>query len=216
MSEETTQAQNPAPAAEEKTVKSIVDSKYRDKYKNRSEWLADLLKNKASLSHSVAGKAAVGEEGKEGYKAAVPERVVVDGVDVDALFAIARENGLNVDKYDAQRGGHGFSGRFRMTVGNMLRAIAKQRHGITVKGEWEEAPTEWLTAVQAPTEATHNKDGSKIAKAAPPATPPESKLIKAADVKPSASTASTTAPMSEAQKKALHDNTNKNKGGKKR
>lgn len=162
------------------TNKSIIDAKYRNKYKNRKEWLSDLLKANASLSHEIPAKLAVGEEGKEGYKAATPARTVVDGVDVDALFKIGAENGLDLAKYEAQKGGHGFPGRFRMTVGNMLRSVAKQRHGITIGGEWQEAPEEWRKNVGAPEAPTHNKDGSKIAVAKAADTPAtESKLIKA-------------------------------------
>jgi hypothetical protein len=171
-----------ATATEPVKAKSIVDPKYRNKYKdkNRHEWLADLLKVNASAFHTIPAKPAVGKEGEEGYKPATAERRVIDGVDVDKVFKIARENGLDVDKYEAQRDTHGFPGRFRMTAGNMLRTVARQRHGLFINGEWQEAPADWLTAQGVEGGPTHNKDGSKIAvaKAAEPAA--ESKLIKAA------------------------------------
>lgn len=181
MTEAAKTAEADASVATETTSKSIVDPKYRNKYKNRSEWMADLLKANCSVTKTIAAVPAKGEEGKEGYVAAKPERTVVEGVDVEKCFAVARENGLNVDKYEAQRDGHGFPGRFRMTVGNMLRATAKARHGVKINGTWHDAPAEWLTANEAPAEATHDHDGVKIAKAVEAKPEAESKLIKAAD-----------------------------------
>lgn len=161
------------------TAKSIIDPKYRNKYKNRAEWLSDLLKEHASLTKEHPAVAAVGEEGKEGYKPAKDARTTVEGVDTTALFAIGAENGFNLDKYKNQTDGHGFPGRFRMTVGNMLRAEAKKRHGIMLGGTFVEAPADWLEANKAPAEPTHAQDGTKIAKAKPAIAEPDSKLVKA-------------------------------------
>lgn len=180
MTEETAPATEVvADAAPTTTRKSIVPAKYATKYKNRSEWMSNLLKANASLTKTIPGVEAKGTEGQEGYVAGKPERTVVEGVDTNALFKIGAENGLNLDKYHSQVSTHGFPGRFRMTVGNMLRPIAKQRHGIVINGAFVSAPAEWLSEVGAPAEPTHNQDGTKIAKAVEAAPEPESKLIKA-------------------------------------
>ena len=51
-----------------------------------------------------------------------------------------------------------------MTIGNMLRARAKARHGLfDVEGEWHEASEEFLDGA----ERTQERDGTKIAKAKP-------------------------------------------------
>lgn len=177
--------------ATETTHKSIVDAKYRDKYKKRSEWMADLLKEHASTFKTIPAKEQVGERGGDGFKEAVAERKVSTGVDVEALFKIGAENGLDLEKFRAQTDGHGFPGRFRMTVGNMLRNVAKQRHGFWLNEEFVEAPEDWLKEAGAPAEPTHEQDGTKIAKAKPALEPkpepkpePESKLIKKTETPP--------------------------------
>lgn len=198
----TAKAEDEKPAVVEEATerKSIINSKYKDKYKNRSEWMSDLLKAHGSITTTHAAVPAKGEEGKEGYIAARPERVTIEGVDVDKVFAIARENGLDVDKYEAQRDGHGFPGRFRMTVGNMLRATAKARHGIKIAGDWHPAPEDWLTANGAPIEPTHDHDGARLTKAAEPKAETESKLIKA-DAKAATETPTPKATSTTAKKK---------------
>lgn len=145
----------------EAKAKSIVDSKYRDKYKNRKEWLSDLLKEHGSATREVT-KTIKGGEGEPDKQ---ETKTVIDGVDTAKLFKIARENGLNVDKYENQTDTHGFGGRFRMTVGNMLRSIAKQRHGLTINGTWIDAPKDWLEEYKAPTVPSHERDGTKIVRA---------------------------------------------------
>lgn len=106
-----------------------------------------------------------------------------DGIDVDGLFAIAEKNGIDTTNHAKQRDGNGFPGRFRMTLGNMLRARAKRQHGVyDHKGKWSEAPADWLKANSAPEAATHKRDGSPVAapKAAAPAKEPKAKADKVA------------------------------------
>lgn len=194
-------AADPAPA-EKAQGKSIINPKYRGKYKT-PDWLGEFVAINASKTKVIPAAPAteateqVGEIGKPGFhpakaaKEATPERTVTDGVDIDALFKLGADNGLDLTKFKTQVGGHGFEGRFRMTVRNMLQTVAKQRHGlIDASGEFVAAPEDWLHLKGAPTNATHNPDGSKIAKPAPVAeAASESKLIKtdaepAADPKP--------------------------------
>lgn len=142
-------------------AKSIVSSAYRDKYKAQGpDWLASFIGEHATLTKEVTKSVADGD-GKKSVKTTVPA-----GVDVDALFKLAHTNGLDMSKYEGQKSGHGFAGRFRMTLRNMLQKLAKQRHGLhDVKGKFVAAPTDWLTAKAAPTEPTHTPKGVKIAPA---------------------------------------------------
>jgi len=144
-----------APASE---TKSIVDPKYRDKYKNTGpDWLGAII---ISVAQPLVEKTVkvTDEAGSKTKTVKVP-----GDVDVKALFGLATENGLDIKKYKAQEGTHGFAGRMRMTIRNMLQAVAKQRHGITVGGTFKKAPAEWLAEKKAPDAPTHGKDGVKIA-----------------------------------------------------
>lgn len=187
------------------TKGSIIDPKYRLKYKT-PDWLAQLLLDNTSAVKEIAAKPAteevgkVGEVGHKPAKAATEARTVNDGVDTDKLFALARENGLPEAKlaaFEAQKGGHGFEGRIRMTIRNMLQPIVKQRHGLVVNGHFVPAPADFLRdkGVLEGAKPTHTETGEKIAK---PATvkaaegdklndePAPSKLIKADAVKETA------------------------------
>jgi hypothetical protein len=145
------------------TDKSIIDPKYR--VKKEPDWLANLLTAHATKFKDVSVTRPNPENPEEKITTTEPR---ADGIDVDALFALSIANGANakVEKFHAQRDSHGFAGRFRMTVRNILQAIAKQRHGLNVNGEFIDAPTDWLVAVKAPEAPTHKADGTKIA---PPA-----------------------------------------------
>lgn len=155
------------PAASTDGGKSIINSKYRDgRYKaENQDWLGKLVGEKCTTFTDRDKKVPV--EGQEGAFKTVTEKVA-DGVDVDAVFKLGRENGLNLDKYEAQRGSHGFAGRIRMTVRNMLQAEAKRRHGLVVDGKFVSAPADWLAAKGAGDKPTHNQKGEKIATPKPP------------------------------------------------
>jgi hypothetical protein len=155
--------------------KSIIDPKYRNK--KEPDWMASQIALFATRMKTVAGKEVSVEGSNPPKTTKLPDIQKPDGVNVDALFALATINNLDVEKFRDQVGSHGFEGRFRMTVSNMLRAAARNRHGVffpTGKGgkvEWHDAPADFLANSKppAPKEATHNKDGSKIAKAKPAA-----------------------------------------------
>lgn len=142
-----------APAA---PAKSIIDAKYRDGRYKEQDWLGGLIGSVATSTKEVQKTVVDGDEKK------TTTETVPDGVNVDALFALAKENNLDVAKFEAQREGHGFPGRFRMTVRNMLQAAAKKRHGIRVNGKFVEAPADWLASKDAPEKPTHTQDGTKI------------------------------------------------------
>jgi hypothetical protein len=152
----------PAPAS---TPKSIVNPKYRGKYTEANkDWLAKLLDAEATKTKDVKVTKPNPENPDE--KVTVTEKRP-DGVDTDALFVLAANNGLDVAKYKAQVDGHGFPGRFRMTVGNMLRKVIKQRHGMFNKGKtFMSAPPEMLDklGVEKGSAPTHTQTGEKIAK----------------------------------------------------
>lgn len=153
-----------ADAAPAKTGKSIVDPKYRDKYKT-PDWLAKILIDSATASKEKVIKE---KDPADETKVLTKTVIVPDGVDIDKLFAIGKENGLDLAKYEDQREVHGFTGRFRMTVRNMLQAVVKQRHGLIVGGKFVEAPKEFLAERKAPESPTHEPDGTKIPVVKPP------------------------------------------------
>lgn len=140
--------------------KSIIDPKYR--VKKDADWLAKLITSTTGKTKDKVTKTKV--EGTEPVEYVETTTTVPDGIDVDKVFALARENGLDakVAPFEAQREGAGFPGRFRMTVRNMLQAVAKQRHGLQVNGEFVDAPADWLEDKKAPTAPTHTQDGTKI------------------------------------------------------
>lgn len=153
-------AKKAAKAAPEASTKSIVDPKYREAYKQRGpDWLGQLIIGVAQPTVDKTVSVPDGEGGRKTVKKKAPS-----DVDIKALFGLAKENGLDIAKYKAQEGSHGFAGRMRMTIRNMLQAVAKQRHGIYVGGTFKKAPAEWLTEKKAPESPTHTKDGEKIAK----------------------------------------------------
>lgn len=137
---------------------SIVNPKYRELYKTREpDFVAQVLNDQAVDTKTVKGKDGAEEE-RRGM------------VNVDALFALAEANGLEVEKFRSQVGSPNFAGRFRMTVGNMLRATARKRHGLYIydnKGKkvWEDAPEEFLAAHNITGEPTHDREGVKVPKA---------------------------------------------------
>lgn len=155
--------------AAESSAKSIISSKYRESYKDRApDWLRDLITANVSVVEKIKRKI----KDDEGTRTVTEEKVT--GIDVPALFAVAEKNSLNVDKFRGKEGDNGFAGRFRMSVGNMLRAAAKQRHGIyDKKGAWQAAPEDWLKASGAPAETTHDRKGQKHVKPAPAAKTPK-------------------------------------------
>lgn len=170
----------------ESTAKSIVNAEYRNKYKGDKDWLAKLLDAEATKTKTVKVTKVVGDE------KVISEETRADGVDIPALFVLAEKNGLNVDTYRGQEGNHGFAGRFRMTVRNMLQRVVKQRHGLFNKGgTFVLAPADFLEAIGAGEAPSHNQDGSKIAKPAaePAESAPEAEAPKKAKGKKAAAAA---------------------------
>lgn len=154
----------PAAAAAASEGKSIINPKYKDKYKDPAthDQLVKLLNQHATLTKDVKVTVTEGDE-----KVTKTEKRAA-GVNVDALFTIAKMNNIDVSAYEKQRDGHGFPGRFRMTVANMLRSAMAKRHGLFMpdangKPSWVAADDDFKSRRSAPEKPTHNRDGTKIA-----------------------------------------------------
>jgi hypothetical protein len=164
MTGETTMTEAQASTA---TVKSIVNPKYRDKYKKpeAKDWLSKLLDAEATKTREVK-KTVVNPENPDEKITTTEQRA--DGIDVDKLFQIAKNNGINTANLQGHEADHGFAGRARMTIANGMRRVIKERHGCFNLGRtFLTAPPEMLNKLQADAEPTHNQDGTKIAKAKP-------------------------------------------------
>lgn len=159
-----TQAQETTP-----TARSIVKADYRNKYKDPAnrDWLAKLLDAEVTKTKTVK----VSEKSPDGESTITKDVQRPDGVDVEKLYKIADNNGINYDSLKGHEEDHGFPGRARMTIGNGLRRVAKQRHGVyNTAGKFVSADAEFLEKVGAADAPTHKKDGTKIA---PPKAPKE-------------------------------------------
>ena len=131
-------------------TKSIINSKYTGKYREASDWMGDFIRKNASAFEEVTVNGKTVEQEA--------------GLDVDALFTLAENNGLDVASHKKRKKDPGFVGNFRMSLGNMLRAVARKRHGLyDVENTFRKAPADWLSEQGAPEKATHTKDGEKIA-----------------------------------------------------
>ncbi len=141
--------------------KSIINPKYRDKYKT-PDWLGGVINGLSNKMVEVEKKIK-DENGKEKtIKTKKPE-----GVNVDTLIALATENKCDeksIARIEAAKGTNGAEGRARMTIRNMLQSVAKRRHGLLINGKFVSAPAEWLTEKQAPADPTEKRDGTPIKK----------------------------------------------------
>ncbi len=136
---------------------SIIDPKYRGKYRGTSDWLTSFVD--AQVKEVVTKQVTTTAE--DGTKTVETVDTKNTRINLDSLFALAKANNLNVDKYADQVDRPNAAGRLRMTIGNMLRSAAKKRHGLyNIAGEWNDADAEFIGDA----EKTHNADGSKIQK----------------------------------------------------
>lgn len=120
---------------------SIIGDKYKGKYKGPSDWTGELIKAQCYGTGDAKG------------------------LNLDDLFTMADNNGIDTAEWRRQAGAKNAPGRLRMTIGNQLRAIAKKRHGLKgADGKWHEADQAFIDA--AGTEKTEKPDGSPIKAAA--------------------------------------------------
>lgn len=136
---------------------SIIDPKYRDKYRQGGDWLSNFVDGE--VKEAITKEKTVTAE--DGTKTVETVQTNKTRISMDHLFALAEANSIDVEKYKADADKPNAPGRLRMTIGNMLRAAAKKRHGLfNVAGEWNDAAADFV----GDSEKTHNPDGSKIAK----------------------------------------------------
>lgn len=137
---------------------SIVPDKYKGKYKGPSDWLGHFINDQAySAKIEAEYEVTKNEDGSE--KKTLKRKAVPAKLDVSKLFALAHQNGLKTDKYGTAAENEKNGGRMRMTIGNMLRAEAKARHGLVdLAGNFVEADADFIGDHV----KTKNADGSKI------------------------------------------------------
>lgn len=131
--------------------KSIIPAKYADAYKDRTpDWVGDkIAENCVTVTKN--------DKGKE-----------TSSLDVDRLLTLAQENGIDTTEYEKQVDRPNAPGRLRMTIGNMLRARVKRRHGLfNCNSKWSNAPAEFLESISAPGKPTEKRDGEKIVQPKP-------------------------------------------------
>lgn len=140
---------------------SIMPEKFRDKnYKGAQDWVKSFIDDQVL---DVVTK-EVTTKHEDGTKTTETVATSKTSVNMDRLFAMAEANHLNVDKYKGDVEKKNAPGRLRMTVGNMLRAAARKRHGLNdIAGDWHDAPADFIGDA----ELKENRDGTKIAKAKP-------------------------------------------------
>lgn len=88
-----------------------------------------------------------------------------EGVTSKRLIELAKANSLSQESLDQLKKTDANAGRYRMTIGNMLRAAARQRHGLHgTDGKFYKASQEFLLEGKppAPDAPTHDRDGTKL------------------------------------------------------
>lgn len=142
--------------APEKQDASIIGEKYRDRYSPENRDFVGSIIDASCTSAVTKDKVTKDEDGNE-----VTETVVLKRreLSLEALFSMAESNGIDTAKYREQADRPNAPGRLRMTLGNMLRARAKRRHGIyDSEGTWHDAPADFIDGA----EKTEEPDGTKI------------------------------------------------------
>ena len=156
-------------------------------FSTKNDWLDQLMLATCSAMKTV--KRMV--EGKE------VEHQERDGVDVEALRHLARENGFEPKVHN-----HANPGLHRMTVGNALRARARKRHGLLVAGKFLAASEDFIAGK----DKTENPDGSKYESPETKALREETAKAKAAEVtKKAAEMKEAAAAKLKAEKLAIKD-----------
>lgn len=136
---------------------SIIDPKYKGRAA-RADFVSKLITDHASTPVLKVVKT----KDEDGTVTETTEPTGKTSIDLEKLFAIAEANGFNATlKYGDQVERLNAPGRLRMTIGNVLRAVARKRGGLNVDGKFVHADDEFMAGAL----PTHNPDGTKIAKA---------------------------------------------------
>lgn len=105
---------------------TIIDPKYKGKYKGASDWTGELIN----------GQCVNTDDKKK-------------GLNLKDLFAMADNNGIDTVEWRKQEGQKNAPGRLRMTIGNQLRAIAKKRGGLFGADEkWHQADPAFMDGAE--------------------------------------------------------------------
>lgn len=136
--------------------KSIIGEKYRGKYTGAGDWLAAMIDGQVQVPE-FKNKTTKDEDGNETTKSVATGQKPVD---ITKLFALAAANGIDAEeRYGDQIERPNATGRLRMTIGNMLRARARKRHGLNdLEGTFIEADADFVGEHP----KTQHPDGSKI------------------------------------------------------
>lgn len=115
---------------------TIIDPKYKGKYKGASDWIGELINAQCVNT----------DEKKKGLNLA-------------DLFKMADANGIETAEWRKQAEQKNAPGRLRMTIGNQLRTIAKKRAGLYgADGKWHKASDKFM----GDNEATEDRDGKPL------------------------------------------------------
>jgi hypothetical protein len=156
---------------------TIIDDKYKNRYTaDRKDWLSKFIDDQVvdskmkTVTEQVAATNAdgtpklddAGNPVMESVSKEVPSKST--SINMDRLFDLAEANGIDARKrYGDQAERKNAPGRLRMTIGNMLRAAARRRHGLNnIDGTFVEADAAFV----GDTTKTENPDGSRIQAAA--------------------------------------------------
>lgn len=122
---------------------SIVDETYRERYRGPGDWFKQLIDGECYYHVTKI----VEETQEDGTITVIEKTTKKRRLDVEKLFDLATENGIDEDRLTKFReivGTNTSEGRIRMSVGNMLRAKAKKEGGLMVNGKFVKAPEEFL------------------------------------------------------------------------
>lgn len=143
---------------QENVGKSIIDPKYRKREKV-ADWFTNFVDERVTVAETKTKTVKTTDEAGNAVESSEVVTLKRRKLDLDALFALAKINGIETAKMEEQRDRLNAAGRIRMTLGNSLRAAAKHRHGLfDASGEWHVADADFIG--DAP--LTQLPDGTKI------------------------------------------------------
>lgn len=158
--------------------KSIIGKKYGKGYRGAEDWCRDFIDEQVKVAKTSTKEVKNEETGEVTTETRELKGKVLD---IDKLLGLARVNNLDegaIANLEKQKDKRNAPGRIRMSIGNMLRAAAKKRHGLyDLDGEWTDAPTDFVGE----TERTEERDGKTIAKAPAQEAPAEEPAEEAAE-----------------------------------
>lgn len=122
---------------------SIVDEDYRVRYRGKGDWFKQLVDETCYETKTIEVE-HVETDGTITREQVESKRKTFS---VDRMFTVALENGVpeeRLEKFRAIVGQRASEGRIRMSVGNMLRTVARKNGSLTVDGVVHNAPEEFV------------------------------------------------------------------------